>query len=67
MAEPKLKPCPFCGGEAELTYTNDNNHMPFVRCKYGCFLNPPCHGNQYPWRFKTVKDAVEAWNRRTEK
>ena len=67
MDDIELKPCPHCGGEAELTFTNDNNRMPFVRCKYGSMLNPPCYSCQYPWNHKTVKDAVEAWNRRDEK
>ena len=34
MQDVKLKPCPFCGGEAELVCTTDNHHSPFVRCKY---------------------------------
>ena len=65
MIEPKLKPCPFCGGEAELTHTNDNNHYPFVRCKYGAYLKPKCMANMYPWlNYKTDEEAIEAWNRR---
>ena len=63
----KLKPCPFCGGEAELTHTNDNNHYPFVRCKYGAYLKPKCMANMYPWlNYKTDEEAIEAWNRRTK-
>ena len=63
----KLKPCPFCGGEAELTHTNDNNHYPFVRCKYGAYLKPKCMANMYPWlNYKTDEEAIEAWNRRSD-
>ena len=62
----ELKSCPFCGGEAELTHTNDNNHYPFVRCKYGAYLKPKCMANMYPWlNYKTDEEAIEAWNRRT--
>jgi Lar family restriction alleviation protein len=67
MAEQiKLKPCPFCGGEAELAYTTDNSHRPFVRCKSIALITPKCFACQYPWRHKTEKDAIEAWNRRAE-
>lgn len=64
--EIKLKPCPFCGGEAELTYTSDNSHKPFVQCKYGVFLKPKCVACQYPWRHDSEEEAIEAWNRRAD-
>jgi transcription elongation factor Elf1 len=67
MQDVKLKPCPFCGGEAELVCTTDNHHSPYVRCKYGVYLKPKCTANMYPWRYKTAEEAVEAWNRRAEK
>ena len=66
MNENKLKRCPFCGGEAELTYTTDNAHKPFVRCKFGTMLTPKCVACQYPWRHEAEKDAIEAWNRRVK-
>lgn len=65
MKKIELKPCPFCGSEAELVYTVDNNHSPYVRCMYGAWLTPKCMGCQYPWNFKTEEDAIKAWNRRT--
>lgn len=61
-----LKPCPFCGGEAELCYTNDNHHRPYVRCKFGVFLSPKCVAQQRMWDYKTTEEAVEAWNRRVK-
>ena len=64
MQDVKLKPCPFCGGEAELVRTTDNHHAPYVRCKYGVYLKPKCTANMYPWRYKTAEEAIEAWNRR---
>lgn len=77
MAEPKLKPCPFCGGEAELVYKHVSYSAKPVqyagmavraRCKE-CHAqspykrNPMMHGN-----FKAGEEllAAEAWNRRKE-
>ena len=56
MAE-KLKPCPFCGGEAELVNIGTNLCDPItVECKQ-CKCNTQ-------W-FDRSCDAIEAWNRRT--
>lgn len=61
------KPCPFCGGEAELVFTNTSVPHPYVRCKTGDFLTPRCHGVvQAFYDYKTADEAIEAWNRRTE-
>ncbi len=60
-----LKPCPFCGGEAYLDYSSDNAHRPYVVCRHGCMLIPPCPmSHPYLWDYKTAEDAVEAWNKR---
>lgn len=60
-----LKPCPFCGGEAELARTIDNHALPFVRCKFGAFENPKCPACRiWMWDYKTEEEAIEAWNRR---
>ena len=59
----KLKPCPFCGGEAELI---QREHWSFhervtgytPRCK-----NPSCCGrNAKEWVCK--ENAISNWNRR---
>ena len=52
---PELKPCPFCGGEAEIErYTI----KPYVACmKCGCSM---------PDRHQTAEQAIEAWNARAE-
>ena len=53
--EAELKPCPFCGGVADLINTNSDN---WVVCKNrsgcGCALG----------RYRTVEQAVAAWNER---
>ena len=52
MSEIKLKPCPFCGGEAEIISVNALTHC--VHCKECNLLRA----------FISQKDAAEAWNRR---
>ena len=59
----KLKPCPFCGGEAELLDENGKEDMFFVQCKNiwkGCKVLAFTHD------YLTEQEAIEAWNRRTE-
>ena len=55
MAE--LKPCPFCGGEAELWW-NGIRQCHEVRCKQCSARGGYCDG---------MEDAIEAWNKRTER
>lgn len=58
----KLKPCPFCGGEAAYSETNpshigdDNGFM--VYCKK-CYT-------ESSYDFQTRENAIAAWNRRYE-
>lgn len=64
MNEPELKPCPFCGGMAEIMITSKNKieirrkgTAYLVRCKI-------CRASSGA-EFDKDK-AVERWNRRTE-
>lgn len=54
----KLKPCPFCGGRATVTYAEHSNIPYKISCSTeGCFM--------YNWRnYYKEKDAqsVEKWN-----
>ena len=52
MSNKELKPCPFCGGEAELYYYFGSV---WVHCT-GCDKNFTI--------FDTEKDAIKAWNTR---
>lgn len=60
----KLKPCPFCGGKAELLIVPNDSKQGLspskwlVRCSNHC-----C--NQLP--HISDHDAIEAWNRRVSK
>ena len=68
----ELKPCPFCGGEAEVaegTYTAWEEGYS-VRCRH-CALTFGASGRLgecYEWScsFKSEEEAIEAWNRRAE-
>lgn len=64
MREIKLKPCPFCGGEAvtSLQTTDPENKFAFgwIGCqKCRCFIN-------YINNAKGLKEAAEAWDRRAD-
>ena len=49
----ELKPCPFCGNEAEMLNYSENEWL--VHC-------PACSGMVERWR-ETEEEAVEQWNR----
>lgn len=53
----ELKPCPFCGGEASVEIKWGNWFL--VRCN-----NCPCDLGR-SW-FPKKRQAIEAWNRRSE-
>ena len=56
----KLKPCPFCGGEAELIqhHERDNEYYSyFVHCKK-CVIRTTY--------LQSAKKVIAAWNTRTE-
>ena len=57
----KLKPCPFCGGDATICYYDTGDILGMtkgfgVQCKE-CFIATMPYGN-------TEKDAIREWNRR---
>lgn len=57
MSELKLKPCPFCGGEAEIRkYVNGYNIWFCARCD-SCKITQTS-------TTQTEQQAIAAWNRR---
>ena len=54
MSEIKLLPCPFCGGEAELSLFLGNYHVTCTKCL----------GAIFPARGMLKGEAIEAWNTR---
>lgn len=59
MAEIKLKPCPFCGGPAEVTQCGREWYVE-------CAQKRPVECYCKPWTgyCDTKLDAIEIWNRR---
>lgn len=59
----ELKPCPFCGGEAEYVCIQG---VAFVRCKR--FIKCGAVGPQQPIGddFIAKEIAINAWNRRAD-
>lgn len=58
----KLKPCPFCGGEAEIV--KDGIIKPYkARCNNAD--NKCCVMVVTAW-FSTKQEAIEAWNQRAK-
>lgn len=58
--EVKLKPCPFCGGEAQL---NNTENIASVRCRFcgaatKLFIRYPIEERNH------IEMAVNGWNRR---
>lgn len=69
MSQSKLKPCPFCGGEAILCKELEPDgycsyKVAFVECdvcgaKAGKYIIDGYYGTN-----ETTRDAINAWNRR---
>jgi len=62
MTDNELKPCPFCGGIAELRSFGVNTLKEYwVSCyEHTCKINPQTGC------YKTAEEAIAAWNRRAE-
>ena len=54
-----LKPCPFCGGEAELTFNGND----YVLWRYVECCNPECNV-QTQQKTQSKEQAICAWNQR---
>lgn len=54
----EIKPCPFCGGAAELRERLDFPETWYVICRC-CEIST--------FAFQTPEKALKRWNRRTEK
>ena len=65
MDKPKLKPCPFCGGEARIarfrTYIES-----FMGMGYKFYVYCPDCGIDGPGVYLAESDAAAVWNRRAD-
>ncbi len=69
MSEPKLKPCPFCGGKAILSEkTECHGHGMYIRDHYvictECFAKGESKSEYSMKREECISNCVKAWNRR---
>lgn len=70
MADTKLKPCPFCGGEANVVIAPMEGTA-YVECKHcsammGRYRKSGESDHKGFWtHFETQEKAIEAWNRRS--
>lgn len=64
MSKPRLKPCPFCGGEPRLHDRTDGAGFRHAWVQ--------CHGRYCPTQpytrdvYDTATKAIAAWNRRAK-
>ena len=67
----RLKPCTFCGGEAETWshyFEEEDMTLWQVRCKERPYsVEHPCYTADSFISFETEAEAVEAWNTRAER
>lgn len=72
MTKDKLKPCPFCGGEAELIrdgcvygkYDEKLDYTPIIRMDIKATCKSRCDVSQTKGFRKTKEQAISAWNKR---
>jgi hypothetical protein len=65
---PELKPCPFCGGEAEYRVRNDENIWDHsqVRWVHVHCGNMDCDNYGFDWPEEAEPNSVERWNTRAD-
>lgn len=61
MSETKLKPCPFCGGEAML----DREAIFCDNCHVSMRIDDRLYNKEAETYKEAREQAIEAWNRRT--
>ena len=68
MSDERLKPCPFCGGEAEVIFEEySGDHIVnefYVRCTMFNNRLPNCLVMPNTITYDSEEEAIDAWNRR---
>ncbi len=63
----RLKPCPFCGEDAAIWYFPQHDRPLLKEAYYVGCTNDNCGCEiEKPGAFKSLDEAVEAWNRRVK-
>ena len=62
MLNSKLKPCPFCGGNVNITYNSLDNEFHIYHDTEECKFNAFAIDGYYA---KSLKEAYEIWNTRS--
>ena len=59
-----LKPCPFCGGKAEIQHTEKRSE--YGECAFIVCTHCGANGQMVTkaWAYSADEKAIEAWNRR---
>ena len=61
----KLKPCPFCGGEAEIAENETRDIIVICKSQKGDYCNAQTRPFPFVWNSKkSIPRAINAWNRR---
>lgn len=66
MSDPKLRPCPFCGGKGEIVrqVTEALTVCYFIRC-LDCGATGSIEGEEPDNPVVGISNAIAAWNGRT--
>ena len=69
MKNPKLKPCPFCGGIPEISVIpNPGGFVASVRCYHSSWMTAghdvSMFSGTWPTPGEAIAEAIAAWNRR---
>ena len=62
MKDYELKPCPYCGGDAELHQTHHQGSAWFAWC-----ANDECPVKPMTNDYETCVEAIAVWNHRAER
>lgn len=61
----ELKPCPFCGGEADEYEGDYGNGIYCMMC--GAMVGEPIHLEYRTTKRVSIDEAIDAWNTRSER
>lgn len=64
LSNPKLLPCPFCGGRAFFTYDANATHFIYARCSCCQSRTSGAYFATEDGKEQAYKEAAQKWNRR---